>query len=104
MFELNEMHVLQVTQVLVIGSAIFMIMLWAVPALHRHILPPSLRNDAVARAATVACALVLAAVVATIELRGTTNAVARSDNAISVDDLQRTANTSALPSRQWDPY
>ena len=94
----------QATQLLVVGSVFFMILVWGVPALHRLIMPASMRNDAVARAATIAAVLVLAAATATIGLRGATNAVARSDNTLSVDELQRTVNTPALPSPQYDLY
>jgi hypothetical protein len=81
-----------------------MILLWAVPALHRHVLPVSMRNDAVARAATVAGILVLAAAAATIGLRSTGTAVARSDNTLSIDEVQQTVNAPALPTPQWDLY
>ena len=104
MFEVNGMSGAQVTQVVVIGAIVFMILVWGVPALHRLILPASMRNDAVARAATVAAVLVLAAAAATIGLRGTSNAVARSDNTVAVDELQRTVNIPALPSPQYDPF
>jgi hypothetical protein len=93
------------TQVLVIGGVFFIILLWGVPALHRRILPISMRNDAVARAATVAGVLVIAAAAATIGLRGTGNAIARSDSpAVAVNELQRTVNMLSLPSPQWDLY
>lgn len=101
MFDVNGMSG---AQALVIASAFFMMLLWGVPALHRRFLPMSMRNDAVARAATVAAVLVLAAAAATIGLRGTGNAIARSDNTIAVDQLQRTVDTPALPSPQYDPY
>ena len=104
MFEVNGMNGAQVTQILVVAAVVFMILLWGVPALHRLILPPSMRNDAVARAATVAGILVVAAAAATIGLRGPSNAIARADNTLAVDELQRTVNMPALPSPQWDNY
>ena len=105
MFEVNGMSGAQITQVLVVASVVFMLLVWGVPALHRRILPISMRNDAVARAATVAGVLVLAAAAATIGLRGTGNAIARSGNpTIAVDQLHRTVNMQALPSPQWDLY
>jgi len=105
MFEVNGMSGAQVTQLLAIVGVLFGLLVWGVPALHRRILPVSMRNDAVARAATVAGVLVLAAAAATIGLRGTGNAIARSGNpTIAVDELHRTVNIPALPSPQWDLY
>src|SRR5690349_17715105 len=88
MFEVNGMSGVQVTQVLVIATVFLVMLLWGVPALHRRLLPASMRNDAVARAATVAAVLVLAAAAATIGLRSTSKAIAKSDSpTIAVDEL-----------------
>lgn len=93
----NMLSTADATQVLVATATFSVIVILAVPVLLRLILPPSLHNDSIARAATVAVLLVTVTVITTTTIRSSATKAAGRSNTISVEQVQKTVDLHTLP-------
>lgn len=86
------------TWMFVAAAVFFVVVVWSAPSLHRLILPASLHDNSLARAAAIAFVLVAATVTATIAMRSsTTNAEAETNPAITIEQMHRNVDLHGLP-------